>query len=108
MTIKIKIRIKIRATTPKSGMNSELPAETICAKSARGYVSFMDWQPIATWAVSAGTAGIFLARAWPRRRKFSFQRETHCGCGGAGDSGRQSVVFRARKGQRAQVIVKMK
>jgi hypothetical protein len=68
----------------------------------------MDWQPIATWTVSAGTAGIFLAKAWPRRRKFNFERQTHCGCGGGTEAGKQSVVFHARKGQRAQVIVKMK
>ncbi len=68
----------------------------------------MDWQTIAAWAVVAGTAGVFLARAWPRRRKFSFQRQTHCGCGGGGQPGRNSVVFHARKGGRAQVIVKMK
>ena len=67
----------------------------------------MDWQSIAALAVVAGTAGVFLVRAWPRRRKFSFERETHCGCGTAGQAG-NSVLFRARKGQRAQVIVKMK
>lgn len=69
----------------------------------------MDWQTIAALAVVAGTAGVFLARTWPRRRKFSFQRQTHCGCGTAGQAGgKNSVVFHARKGQRAQVIVKMK
>jgi len=69
----------------------------------------MDWQRIAALAVVAGTAGVFLARAWPRRRKFSFERQTHCGCGTAGQAGaKNSVVFHARKGQRAQVIVKMK
>jgi len=69
----------------------------------------MDWQRIAALAVVAGTASVFLARAWPGRRKFSFERQTHCGCGAAGQAGaRNSVVFHARKGQRAQVIVKMK
>jgi hypothetical protein len=69
----------------------------------------MDWQTYASLAVVAGTAGVFLARAWPRRRKFSLARDTHCGCGAAGQAGAgNSVVFRARKGERAQVIVKMK
>jgi hypothetical protein len=69
----------------------------------------MDWQTIAALAVVAGTAAVFLARAWPRRRKFSFERETHCGCGSAGQAGaKNSVVFHARKGERPQVIVKMK
>jgi hypothetical protein len=69
----------------------------------------MDWQKIAALAAVAGTAAVFLARAWPRRRKFSFDRNTHCGCGSAGRAGAgNSVVFHARKGQRALVIVKMK
>ena len=84
-------------------------AETICAKAARGYVRNMDWQKIAALAVVAGTAGVFLTRAWPRRRKFSFERGTHCGCGTAGYGGaKNSVVFHARKGERARVIVKMR
>jgi hypothetical protein len=83
--------------------------ETICADAARGYLVGMDWQRIAALAVVAGTAGVFLARAWPRRRKFSFERQTHCGCGTAGQAGaRNSVVFHARKGRRPQVIVRMK
>jgi hypothetical protein len=69
----------------------------------------MDWQQIAALAVVAGTAGVFVARALARRRKFSFEHDTHCGCGSAGQSGaKNSVVFHARKGQRPQVIVKMK
>jgi hypothetical protein len=69
----------------------------------------MDWQRYSALAVVAGTAAIFIARSWPRRRKFSFVHDTHCGCGSANQSGaKNSVVFHARKGQRAQVIVKMK
>jgi hypothetical protein len=69
----------------------------------------MDWQTYAALAVVAGTAGAFLARAWPRRRKFSFERDTHCGCGVTGRAGStNSVVFHARKGSPARVIVKMK
>ena len=68
----------------------------------------MDWQQIAALAVVAVTTAVFVVRAWPRRR-FSFQRDTHCGCGGANHSGpKNSVVFRARKGERGQIIVKMK
>ena len=69
----------------------------------------MDWQTSAALTVVAGTAAVFLARAWPRRRQFSFQRQTPCGCGSAAPAGaKNSVVFHARKGERAQVIVKMK
>jgi hypothetical protein len=66
----------------------------------------MDWQQIAALAVVAATAGVFL-RAKLRRRAFSFARDTHCGCSspsGAGAKG--SIVFSARKGQRAKIIVK--
>lgn len=64
----------------------------------------MDWQKIVSLVIVAGTAGAFL---WTklRKRKFSFVRDTHCGCSSpAGGGG--SIVFHARKGQRAQVIVK--
>jgi hypothetical protein len=81
----------------------------ICAKAARDYVRGMDWQKIAALTAVAGTAAVFAARVWPRRRKFSFERNTHCGCGSAGPAGAgNSVVFHARKGERARVIVKMK
>jgi hypothetical protein len=69
----------------------------------------MDWQRIAALTAVAVTAGVFVARSWPGRRKFSFERQTHCGCGGGGAAGaKNAVVFHARKGERAQVIVKMK
>jgi hypothetical protein len=87
----------------------ECGSETICATAATGYVSTMDWQKIAALAVVAGTVGVFLTRAWPHRRKFSFERQTHCGCGSAAlAAAGHSVVFHARKGERARVIVKMK
>jgi len=64
----------------------------------------VDWQQITSLLIVAVTAGIFL-RARFRRRKFRFERDTHCGC--AGQSRPQSsIVFRARKGERPQIIVK--
>jgi hypothetical protein len=69
----------------------------------------MDWQQLAALGLVAATAGVFIYRAWPRRRKFDFARDTHCGCGSAsGPAAKNSIVFHARKGQRAQVIMKMK
>lgn len=66
----------------------------------------MDWQKIAALAVVAATAGLFL-RANLRRRKFSFEHDTHCGCSSA-NSPRPtgSIVFSARKGSRPKIIVK--
>lgn len=44
-----------------------------------------------------------------RRRKFNFQRDTHCGCSSPSDSARDhSIVFHVRKGERPQIIVKNK
>jgi hypothetical protein len=64
----------------------------------------MDWQRIAALAIVTITAGAFL-RAKLRRRKFSFERDTHCGCALPSGSG-NSIVFHARKGERAQIVVK--
>jgi len=65
----------------------------------------MDWQqPLALLIVGA-TAAAFL---WSKMRKrFSFEKETHCGCSSpAGLGPRQKIRFSARKGERAQVIIK--
>jgi hypothetical protein len=54
------------------------------------------------------TAGLFL-RSSLKPRKFSLERDTHCGCASASQSTPQSsIVFRARRGERPQIIVKMK
>jgi hypothetical protein len=64
----------------------------------------MDWQKIASLAVVSATAGLFIL-SWLRPRKFSFEKDTHCGCSSAAPG--NSVIFRARKGQRSQIIMKM-
>jgi hypothetical protein len=68
----------------------------------------MDWQQMVALLIVAGTAVLF---SWSklRRRRFSFQVDTHCGCAAGMQSGPQgSIVFRARKGKRPEVLVKMK
>jgi hypothetical protein len=66
----------------------------------------MDWQKIAALGVVAATA-IFFLRAKLRRRKFSFEHDTHCGCSTGGPaSARTSIIFSARKGERAKIIMK--
>jgi hypothetical protein len=66
----------------------------------------MDWQKIASFVIVGATAGAFV---WAklRKRKFSFERDTHCGCASPSGS-KDSIVFHARKGQRPQIIVKSK
>lgn len=75
----------------------------------------MDWQqPVALGLVVA--AGFGLVASKFRRRKFSFERDTHCGCSSpshADTSGTQagpksSIIYRARKGERPEVVVKMR
>ena len=52
--------------------------------------------------VFAAAALLFSSKLRPR--KFDFQRATHCGCQPVHQSAPQSsIVFRARKGQRAEV-----
>ena len=70
----------------------------------------MDWQQVLALLIVALTAGLF---AWSkfRRKKFSFAKDTHCGC----ISGKapleaigpaQTIQFRAKKGERPTVVVK--
>jgi hypothetical protein len=85
-----------------------------CKPMFYGYVANMDWQQLVALAIVAITAGLFivvrlLAVGVFGRRKFSFERHTHCGCAATGSSAQQgSIVFRARKGHRPEVLVKMR
>ena len=64
----------------------------------------MDWQQVASLVIVGITALLFLwIRLRPRR--FSLQRDTHCGCGRQ-TAGSGSIVFHARKGERPRIIVK--
>jgi len=69
----------------------------------------VNWQQIISLAIVALAAGLLLWGRF-RPRRFSFQRDTHCGCPGAGESPAQksSIVFHARKGERREVVVRMK
>jgi hypothetical protein len=68
----------------------------------------VNWQTVVSLAiVMLAAAGLFWG--WRRRRKFSFARDPHCGCSaGALSPNTGSIVFRARKGGRPQIIVKNK
>jgi len=69
----------------------------------------MDWQQLVSLTI-VGAAAVLLLRARFRPRKFSFQRDTHCG--GCSHSGvvapQHTVIFRARKGERPQIVIKPK
>jgi hypothetical protein len=78
-----------------------------CAARFSDYVADVDWQQTVSLIIVAGAAGALL---WSRfgRRRFSFARDTHCGCSAANQPTQNSIVFRARKGAPPQVVVRMK
>lgn len=68
----------------------------------------MDWQQVTSLFIVAVAAGLLL---WSklRRRKFSLERDLPCGCSAARTSSPgSSIVFHARKGQRPEVVIKMR
>jgi len=69
----------------------------------------MDWQQLISLTI-VGAAAVLLLRARFRPCKFSFQRDTHCGgCSNSGVAAPQhTVIFRARKGERPQIVIKPK
>jgi hypothetical protein len=69
----------------------------------------MNWQQFVSLSIVATTAALLLWTKF-RRRKFSFARDTHCGCATASvhSPPQYSVVYHARKGGRPEIIVKMK
>ena len=69
----------------------------------------MNWQQIISLAIVALAAGLLVWGRF-RPRKFSFQRDTHCGCSSPGEPAAQkgSIVFHARKGERPEVVVRMR
>jgi hypothetical protein len=79
-----------------------------CLRRIGGYVPGVNWQTTAALIIVALAAGGLLWGAL-RRRKFSFQRDTHCGCSTPNRSATaSSIVFHARKGERPRIIVKNK
>ena len=67
----------------------------------------MDWQAWVSLLIVAAAA-VLLVGGRLRHRKFSFQRGTHCGCASVPSSAPQgSIVFRASKGKRPEVLLKM-
>jgi hypothetical protein len=69
----------------------------------------MEWQQLAALGIVGFTVWLLL-RGKFRRRKFNLQRDTPCGCSAAGMSSatQSTVTFRARKGARPEIIVKIK
>jgi hypothetical protein len=66
----------------------------------------MDWQQLVALVIVATAA---FGLVWPklRARKFSFERDTHCGCPSPSTTQpKSSIVFHARKGARSSITIK--
>lgn len=67
----------------------------------------MDWQQLAALAI-VGIAAFLLIRSRLRPRGHCFSKDNPCGCtAGSGPAPKGSITYRARKGERPQVIVKL-
>ena len=79
-----------------------------CAAGFSGYVVGMDWQQSVSLCIVAAAA-VGLVGSKLRRRRLRFDQAGHCGCSTVvGSSSSSSIVFRARKGKRPEVLVKMR
>ena len=79
-----------------------LPTALLALASRR-----MDWQQLAALAI-VGIAAFLLIRSRLRPRGNCLSKDSPCGCSAAtGPAPKGSITYRARKGERSQVIVKM-
>jgi hypothetical protein len=68
----------------------------------------MEWQQLVSLMIVA-TAAFGLLWSKFHRRKFSLARDTHCGCAATSRMAPQhSIIYRARKGQRPEVRLKLR
>jgi len=84
------------------------PQTSGCAAAESAYLCVVNWQELIALSIVAVAAG---SLAWSkfRPRKFSLQRDTHCGCSSPGQSApRSSILISGRRGQPPQVTMKMK
>jgi nitrite reductase/ring-hydroxylating ferredoxin subunit len=78
-----------------------------CVMAVSRYCAFMDWQQIVSLGIVASTAAWVVTRLFRRRHESTFG---HCACpsGGASSGSQNSIIFRARKGERPEVVVKFR
>ena len=67
----------------------------------------MDWQQVVTLLIVVLTAGLFILARF-RRRRSKTGCGSACGCAGAAsETPKISVTYKARKGERPQIITRM-
>lgn len=69
----------------------------------------MDWQQIVTLSIVAVTIALFVRARW-RRRTAKLPCGTYCtfASRSPGQGAGQSIIYHARKGERPEIIVKMR
>jgi hypothetical protein len=69
----------------------------------------MELQQALALSIVAVTAGVFVVKMIPRRSPGALKRPAcHCSCSNGGEPARDTIVFRARKGERPTIVWKMK
>jgi hypothetical protein len=63
----------------------------------------VSWQEPVALTIVAITALIFL---WRRKARGVGKAKSNCGCGTSGVNSKQRIIYRARKGERPEVVVK--
>jgi hypothetical protein len=95
-------------TEPCSGRNhrkhQRIPG---CGSGPGRYVGNVDWQQAASLGIVA-VAAIWLLGRLMRRRRQPGSGAGLCGCSGGGKGQPGSIVCRARKGERPQVVVRFR
>lgn len=110
--VRINERSRIHAAERKwmrGKFNGEVGGGKNCQRCECVYVGVMnsDWQTVVSLLlVAAAAIGLLWGRF--RKRKKHFHRDSPCGCVSEPSNPQQSIIFRARKGERPQIIVKNK
>lgn len=72
------------------------------------YALHVDWQQVTALAIVAVTIALFVGVKLRTRRRAKMPCDSHCGCAGASNPPKETVTYRARKGERPEIIVKMR
>lgn len=78
-----------------------------CVMAFSRYCEFMDWQQIVSLGIVVSTAAWVVTRFFYRRHESTLG---HCSCPseGASSGSQNSIIFRARKGERPEIVVKFR
>lgn len=68
----------------------------------------MDWQQATALSIVALTAALFVFARLRRKQKPGLPCDSHCGCARANAPAPPSVTYHTRKGERPEIIIKLK